>query len=159
MISEIVSMLSRSSAVCHPVLYSILPVIPAFAARARSALIFSIASCISLFDAHDPHQFLHKILQLVLHGKRIFARRAAFERSQRRFRRLVHLRWSSFPAPFSLANLAAYSPARLPNTSKSDSEFPPKPIGPMQTRGAFTRGEQAPPPNSSAYRHPLECRP
>ncbi len=42
----------------------------------------------------------------------------------------------------SLANLAAYSPARLPNTSRSDSELPPRRLAPCMPAGAFAGGEQ-----------------
>ena len=50
---------------------------------------------------------------------------------------------STLAAPFSLANFAANSPARLPNTSRSDSELPPSRLAPLMPGGALAGREQA----------------
>ena len=41
------------------------------------------------------------------------------------------------------ANFAAYSPARLPKTSRSDSELPPRRLAPLMPGRALAGGEQA----------------
>ena len=55
----------------------------------------------------------------------------------------VHLRAHRRAAtPFSFANSAAYSPARFPNTSRSDSELPPSRFAPWMPGRALAGGEQ-----------------
>ena len=83
-ISEIDSMLSRSSAVCQPLLYSMLPVIPALAARARNPAILRERLLHLALGTHDADQVLHDVLKLALHRKRILASRSTFERRQSR---------------------------------------------------------------------------
>ena len=61
-----------------------------------------------------------------------FSRPSRLERLERAPRRLFDLRRDrSRPRAFSCANCAAYSPARLPKTSRSDSEFPPSRLAPL----------------------------
>ena len=52
----------------------------------------------------------------------------------------------------SCANFAAYSPARLPNTSRSDSELPPSRLAPLMPGGALAGGEQPGHASTSACR-------
>ena len=136
-------MLSRSSAVCHPVLYSMLPVIPAFAARARSAVDLLERLLHFAFDAHDADQVLHHVLQFVLHGERILARRAALERSQRRFGGRIHLALIELPCPVFLGEFRGVLAGALAEHQQVGERIPAQAIRSVQTRRAFARREQA----------------
>ena len=133
MASETVSRFFRSSAVCQPGLYSRLPCTPTFAARA-----LQLARCLPA-----PAPFRLRGARCRPGPASCPASRAAPDTAlRRRCRRRVR----TAPAPrarpprparrrsgrrgFSLANFAAYSPARLPKTSRSDSELPPSRLAP-----------------------------
>ena len=57
--------------------------------------------------------------------------------------RLRSDRCGPWPAAFSLANFAAYSPARLPKTSRSRQRVAAEAIGAVDARRTFTAGEEA----------------
>ena len=88
-----------------------------------------------------PTRLLHRVLQIVLHLVGVLARSprsngasdaciAALDRAVVHARRAV------------ARERAAYSPARLPNTIRSDSELPPSRLAPLMPDGALARGEQ-----------------
>ena len=74
MASDTVSRLCRSIAVCQPLLYSRLPVMPALSARAREALQPLERLAHLRFLADDADEVLHHVLQIVLDGVRVLAR-------------------------------------------------------------------------------------
>src|SRR5579864_6016011 len=130
-ISDTVSRLCRSSAVCQPVLYSRFPStltwsLAAFNSRMRSSAcsiscswrtiptsscITSCNACCTAYGLSEP-----------LCSKGCSAHCSADPSS------------SLFTAlsGFSFAKAAAYSPARLPKTNKSESEFPPSRLAPWR---------------------------
>ena len=86
-----------------------------------------------VFMAHDADFRLHHRLQLVLNRKRILALAASLEgRYGPVLGVLDLLPVDAGGTVFPRANAAAYSPARLPKTSRSDSELPPRRLAPCR---------------------------
>ena len=101
-------------------------------ARARAGRASpSSARCISSSRADDADEVLHHLLQVVLDLVRALAAAAALERRERRRAAPLDLRRRrAAPRRARCANCAAYSPARLPKTSRSESELPPSRLAP-----------------------------
>ena len=131
--SDTVSRCRRSSAVCQPGLYSRLPGTPTVRraplqrlelAERLLHLVLRRARC----RRGPASSSCSDVLDLVRPSRRSRRARTARARSASpsSTSRVVH----ASPSPFVRANFAAYSPARLPNTSRSDSELPPSRFAP-----------------------------
>ena len=132
MASETVSRLVRSRAVCQPGLYSRLPVTPTRPARSPELVEPVERARHFVLPAHDADEVLHHVLQIVLDLIRAFAVGAALERRRAPFGAAPSICAASIgPAGCSFANCAANSPARLPKTSRSESELPPSRLAPL----------------------------
>ena len=118
---------------CQPVLYSRWPVTPALRGACRSAPAKPGQRLLHLaLVADDADEVLHHALQVLLNLERVLGGVAALERLERPLRRRPRpaaRRRST--APFCFAKIAACSPARLPKTSRSDSELPPSRLAPL----------------------------
>ncbi len=146
MASETVRRCLRSRAVCQPGLYSRWPWVPALAARALSLPIDSRAGGHFVLAADDADQVLHHALELPLDLIRSFGigLGAVIERFERLAGGLPRSGGRRFSRPgFSLENLAANSPARLPKTRRSGERVAAEPVRAVETGGAFARGEEA----------------
>ena len=130
--SETVSRLWRSSAACQPGLYSRLPPTPTRAARSRSSRRPSSARCISASLRTMPTRscIISCSAYWTWYGPSPpFRALERLERARAPPRRPARRR--SAPRVCSCAYFAANSPARLPNTSRSDSELPPSRLAPL----------------------------
>ena len=78
-ISETVSRLFKSSAVCQPLLYSRFPATPAFGGAGFQFLDAVEGALDFIFAADDADQVLHHALQVMLDGVGILAGGAAIE--------------------------------------------------------------------------------
>ena len=85
-------------------------------------------------DANDAHQVLHDFLKFLVDRVRVLALAGGTrpERRQGHLGGFNHIFLSRLGPLLtqSLGILAAYSPARLPNTSRSDKELPPRRLAP-----------------------------
>ena len=133
MASDTISSGCRSSAVDQPGLYSRLPGTPTFSARFCSA--FTASSALRISSSRRTMPTLSCISSCssywIWNGPLASTGRSNGASAQRT---AASTCWPSSPAlgpPASLAYLAAYSPARLPNTIRSHSELPPSRLAPL----------------------------
>ncbi len=123
----------------------------------------SSASSISGSRRTMPDELLHHVLQLVLNPVRVCGlRRRPVARAVRGHReprpRSARLRRSR-PPPRAARTLAACSPARLPKTSRSESEFPPSRFAPCRPAPHSPAAKSPATDRHLRLRHPLARRP
>ena len=83
------------------------------------------------FLSHDADAVLHRFLQLHLKLVRVFALFAAIEGRERVADGALHGLFVHARRAVLAGELSGVSPARLPNTMRSDSEFPPRRFAPL----------------------------
>ena len=142
MASERSADFGRSIAVCQPLLYCRCPAIPARSARVAKLLDDFERLLHFAFRAHDADQILHRVLQLVLDLIGILAGGAALEGLERGVRRSLNLRVVDRCGAIVFGEFGRILARALPNTSRSESEFPPSrlaPCSPAATSPAANR--------------------